>query len=407
MNKFLLGALLVSILTIATACDDDANTAKPAVTPPATADAGAAGDAAAQKPADPDATVAEAPKSTSPVANVNGVEITRDAYDAEIAELTKRFAMFGGNMPGSQLARFKKKIIERLVDDELVKQEVTKANVVVTDAEIDVEFNTYKERTPGGAENFEKFLARSGMSADKIKGDIQRRLALKKLVNKDGALDVTDAEAKEYYAKNEKRFQVKERAKARHILIKVDKSADDAAVKEAKKKIDAIYKQAKKKGTNFADLAKEKSEGPSAPRGGDLGWFGKGRMVKEFEEAAFTMTPGQLSMPLKTQFGWHVLKLEERETAGQKKFDEVKDDITQKLEARKFREARNKLLDGLRSGGKVEILEKIEIPASKPASAPGGLKLPPGGKLGGGGPRINPKKIIMPPTPKKDTAAPK
>ncbi len=395
MRKTLLCALLVPALALATACSDDPKPTPPTVTPPVAADAGAA--KPAEKPNEkPDPTntakpaEAAAPKSTGPVAKVNAVEITRAQYDEQVGELQKRFAMFGGNIPEAQLARFKQKIIERMVDDELVKQEIDKANLTVTDEEVNKEFDTYKSRTPGGPENFEKFLERSGMSVDNIKDDIKRRLALKKYLNKDGALTIGDAEMQEYYKTNEKRFEVKERIKARHILIKLDKAADEAAQKEAKTQIDAIYKEAKKKGTDFAELAKTKSQGPSGPRGGDLGWFGRGKMVKEFETAGFAMKPGEISKPLKTQFGWHVLKVEEREAAGQKKFDEVKDDILEKLEARQFREARNKLLDRLRAEGKVEVLEKIEIPASKPASmggAPGMPGMP-------GGIKINPKPTL-------------
>lgn len=424
MRKTLLCALLVPVFALTTACSDDPKPpAKP--TAPAPTDGAAAGKKDDKKPADPakpaDAKAdgdkkadAKPVKSTGPVAKVNGVEITRKDYDEQVGELKKRFAMFGGNIPEAQLARFKKKIVERMVDDELVKQEIAKANITVTDDEVNKEFDTYKSRTPGGPENFTKFLERSGMSVDNIKADIKRRLALKKFLNKDGSLNVGDAEMQEYYKKNEKRFEVKERVKARHILIKMDKSADAAAQKEAKKQIDAIYKEARKKGTDFAELAKAKSQGPSGPRGGDLGWFGRGKMVKEFETTAFGMKAGEVSKPIKTQFGWHVMKVEEREAAGQKKFDDVKDDIKDKLEARQFREARNKLLDRLRSEGKVEVLEKIEIPASKPSSmgglpggAPGGIKINPKpafkmpkGVTPKGGAAPAPKKAA-PPAPKK------
>jgi peptidyl-prolyl cis-trans isomerase C len=406
MRKTLLCALLVPAFALATACSDDPKPTPPTVTPPTAADAGAA--KPAEKPADKAAKPAEpgkdaaaqkdAPKATGPVAKVNTIEITRAQYDEQVGELQKRFAMFGGNIPEAQLARFKQKIIERMVDDELVKQEIAKANLTVSDEEVTKEFDTYKSKTPGGPENFDKFLERSGMSVDNIKGDIKRRLALKKFLNKDGALKVGDPEMQEYYKTNMKRFEVKERVKARHILIKMDKAADAKAQAAAKKEIDAIYKEAKKKGTDFAELAKAKSQGPSGPRGGDLGWFGKGKMVKEFETAGFAMKPGEISKPLKTQFGWHVLKVEEKEAAGQKKFDDVKDDIRDKLEARQFREARNKLLDRLRAEGKVEVLEKIEIPASKPASMGGG----PGGMPGGI--KINPKPTIKIP---KGAVAPK
>lgn len=387
--KFKKLAFLLCASMVVAACGNDAKPAdqKPAVEAPKAdgemkdgdkKDGDKAAADASQKEGDK-AAEDKKPEATGPVATVNGVNIERADYNSSVDELKKRFSMFGGNIPEAQLARFKQKIIERMVEDELINQELKKASVAVTDDEVNKELEQYKERTPGGPEQFEAFLKRSGMTMDKIKGDIQQRLALKKHLNKDGSLTIPEDESKKYYEENKKRYEVKERIKASHILIKVDAKADEAQQKEAKTKIDAIYKEASKKDADFATLAKAKSEGPSAPRGGDLGFFGEGRMVKEFEEAAFKLKPGQVSKPVKTQFGWHVIKVTDHQKAGQRTYDEVKDEIVQRLEARQFREARQKFVDDLRKNGKVEIIEKIEIPPPSPASMPGGM---PGGMPG-------------------------
>jgi parvulin-like peptidyl-prolyl isomerase len=269
------------------------------------------------------------------------VEISREKYNQSVDELKKRFSMFGGNIPEAQLARFQQKIIERMVEDELLGQEMKKNNVAASEEDINKEFEAYKAKTPGGAEQFDQFLARSGMTPDKIKEDIRQRLTLKQYLNKDGALNITDEEIAAYYKENEKRYEVKERIKASHILVKVDPKDDKAKQDEAKKK------------------------------------------VKEFEDVAFAMKPGTLSKPVKTQFGWHIIKLEEKQDAGTRKLEEVKDEIKERLESRKFRTERDKLLERLRKDGKVEVLEKIEIPATPPGapgSAPGGLQvITPGG----------------------------
>ena len=350
-------------------CDDGAKKAQP-VTPQANAaDAGEAKPAekTAEKPSD------KVVENTGPVAKVNGIAISRETYNAEIDSLKKRFSMFGGNMPEAQLAKFRQRIIDRLVEDELIRQKLEKEKVDVPAADIEAELAEYKERTPGGADRFDDFLKKTGKTVDDLKLDIKNRLELKAYLNKEKALEVTDDESAKYYEEHKKRFSTKERVKAAHILIKASKDDDDAKKAEVKKKIEAIYKEANTKGNDFAALAKEKSEGPSAPRGGDLGWFTRGRMVKEFETAAFSMKPGEVSKPLETKFGWHVLKLYEREEAGEKTFEEVKEDIVKRLEARKFREARTTFLKDLREKGKVEVLEKIVIPASMPASMPGAV----------------------------------
>jgi peptidyl-prolyl cis-trans isomerase C len=351
-------------------CSDGADKAQP-VTPVAAPSA----DAGQAKPAEKAEKAAEKKEEvrTGPVATVNGVKITRETYNGELDSLKKRFSMFGGNLPEAQMAKFKQRIIERLVEEELIRQKLDTEKVEIPEAAIQKELDDYKGRVPGGAERFEEFLKKTGKTIDDLKVDIKKRLALKTFLNKDKALEVTDEACQKYFDENKKRFATKERCKAAHILVKTGKDDDKAKNDEVKKKIDAIYKEANKKGTDFAALAKAKSEGPSAPRGGDLGWFTRGRMVKEFETAAFSMKPGDVSKPIKTKFGWHVLKLYEREEAGEKKFPEVKEDIVKRLEARKFREARTKFLKDLRDNGKVEVLEKIVIPPPSPASRPAGI----------------------------------
>lgn len=99
--------------------------------------------------------------------------------------------------------------------------------------------------------------------------------------------------------------------KASHILIKIDQKATQAQQDEAKKRIDSIY-TALKAGANFEELAKKVSQCPSSSRGGDLGWFGRHQMVKEFEDAAFALQPGELSKPILSPFGWHVILMKER-----------------------------------------------------------------------------------------------
>jgi parvulin-like peptidyl-prolyl isomerase len=250
------------------------------------------------------------------------------------------------------------------VDDELLRQELEKHDLQVSDEEVEHELLDYKSRTPGGTENFDKFLARAGKSIDGIKEDIRARLLLKKLLAKSGGLEVSDQEIQDYYTSNQKRFDVEEKVQARHILIKVDKDASRAEVRKAKKRIDVIYREAKKKGTDFAELAREKSEGPSAPLGGDLGSFGRGRMVESFETVAFAQAPGTVSKPFRTGFGWHIMKVEDHTYAHRVPLELASEDIEPKLAARKFREARAEFLADLHANGTVEIVEKIEIPTS-------------------------------------------
>jgi len=143
-------------------------------------------------------------------------------------------------------------------------------------------------------------------------------------------VDVSEDQVKDFYQKNIEKFKVKEQVKARHILIKVAKDAKPEAVEKARKEI--LDLQAKlKAGSDFAELAKKFSQGPSNSMGGDLGWFGHGSMVKEFEDAAFALKPGQVSEPVRTQFGFHLIKVDDYKPAGTRKLAEVQDKIEQGL----------------------------------------------------------------------------
>jgi peptidyl-prolyl cis-trans isomerase D len=123
---------------------------------------------------------------------------------------------------------------------------------------------------------------------------------------------------------------------ARHILIRLDPEADEEAVSAAKLKAEAIYKMASD-GQDFAELAKTHSEGPTKDRGGYLGKFGQSQMVKPFADKAFSMAPGEISRPVKTQFGWHVIKVESIEEAATQTLEQSKPQIVDKLTDRKAR----------------------------------------------------------------------
>jgi peptidyl-prolyl cis-trans isomerase C len=164
---------------------------------------------------------------------------------------------------------------------------------------------------------------------------------------------MTEAEVKNVYDENPEDFKQKAQVHARHILIKVAADADEAAKAEARKKIEAVEEKAKK-GTDFAELAKTHSEGPSNVRGGDLGFFGRGQMVKPFEEAAFGLEPGKISDVVETRFGYHLIKVEERKKERTLSFDEVKPQLMEKLKRGKLEQEMRTYLLALREKAKIE-----------------------------------------------------
>ena len=155
---------------------------------------------------------------------------------------------------------------------------------------------------------------------EEIKPDVEMTYFVNEYIRHEAS--IPEKELKKAYEKRISQFQTPEKVKASHILIQVgDKHTDE----EALSLITDVKKKINPKGTNFGDLAREYSEGPSAPQGGDLGWFSRGQMVKPFEEAAFSLNRGEItSEPVKTQFGYHLIRVTDKAEAGRVPYKKAK-----------------------------------------------------------------------------------
>ncbi len=170
-------------------------------------------------------------------------------------------------------------------------------------------------------------------------------------------VDVSQEEIKTYYKANIDDFVIQKQARARHILIKVSPDSDPQKVEEARKRAEEILARAKK-GEDFASLAKKYSEGPTAKQGGDLGYFTRGRMVREFEDAAFSLEPGELSSVVRTQFGFHIIKLEDVREERVQGLEEVRKSIESTLRDQNARDLAERSVEeafyALYKGGEME-----------------------------------------------------
>jgi peptidyl-prolyl cis-trans isomerase D len=162
-----------------------------------------------------------------------------------------------------------------------------------------------------------------------------------------GQVKVTDEEARQYYTQHLSDYRISDRVKVAHILFKTAGKAPAEAATIEKTARDVLNQI--KGGTNFADLAKKYSEDTSASDGGEIGWVVRGQTVKEFEDTAFSMKPGQVSDLVKTVYGIHILKLEDKQTAHLQSFGEVKGSILAELEKQRVADAQEKLADDLES----------------------------------------------------------
>jgi peptidyl-prolyl cis-trans isomerase C len=303
--------------------------------------------------------------STTPetVAKVNGEKIAGSDFDRNWSAYLQQRGMPGshGGKAGlgddPQFASMKKEVLENLIGGELLWQEAKKLGFTIDSKEVDSRIAKVKTDI-GGPEKFEEFLKANRVDESYYRNFITKQLSVGKLIEEKiiKGISASEKEIHEYYLANAERFTTPEQVRASHILCKVDKDATPEAKAAAKKKIEGILAEAKK-GTDFAELAGKNSDCPSSTKGGDLGTFGRGRMVKPFEDAAFALKKaGDLSGVVETDFGYHIIKLTDRKDGGVTTEKEAADGIKQTVTQQKSRKAIDDHVKGLRDKAKVDIL---------------------------------------------------
>lgn len=355
--------------------------------------------------------------SANSVATVDGEPITIREYNNVVNQELNRYSqIFGKDLTGQQIKQFriKENALRNLVQQQLMANFAADIGLKASQAEVkdrikDLEYfktnekfdvNKYKQLlaannlTPAGFEEMIKeeivlgkaqnLMGNFTLSDDSVKQTIKFKNAGAKVhvlkFDKEANtkyLDVSKKEideflkdaknqelAKSLYESMKNEFNKPAQVQASHILIPVKQG--DKGDKE-KKQIEAIKKKVTTK--NFAKIAKKESKGPSASKGGDLGWFGKGAMVPEFEKVAFSMKPGQISKPIKTNFGWHIIHVRGKKAAINKKFEEVKDTVVerhlQKSKRKELKEFNDKLVADLESALKANKVSKVESLSKK------------------------------------------
>lgn len=225
-------------------------------------------------------------------------------------------------------------------------QQVLAAGVVIPDAELEREYRRRNESS-----TFELLFVPAERALDRVSvsdaeakafydanaarfthpEQRQLRYLLVDDVKLRRTLTVPEAQLTEYYRTHQSEFQTSEEVKARHIVIR-PASEDGPGWRDAQRRVLEVYKQATAPGTDFAALARQATDDEGGKEnGGELGWFPRGRMVKEFDDAVFALRPGEVSSPVKSQFGFHIIKLEDRRPAGVRPFEQVRDMVRQKV----------------------------------------------------------------------------
>ena len=274
----------------------------------------------------------------------------------------------GGQMSGEVLARINDEVITLAEFDEQINRTPHYARVLSKSPE--------KKREYLDQQITQRLLLdeakRKGFDKDpeieKRIEDLKARLITEKVMKEviEKEAELTDEDLEKYYEENKDEFARPAQVRASHILIDVKPDAEAEQVAEASAKAETVLREVKA-GGDFAELAKKYSGGPTSRRGGDLGYFSKGRMAPEFDEAVFALANiDDVSDIVKTQFGFHIIKLTGKKEAQQQTFEQAKRRIEARLKQEQKRDRYKDYVDGLKASARIEINEELlAVPAEE------------------------------------------
>lgn len=323
-------------------------------------------------------------KSAQTIIKVNDGKITQGQFDEKFDQASQggMFAQLGINIKDGKnnflFYIIKDKVVNELIVKELLNQEIAKRGIKVSGADVDAAIKEIVDKV-GSKEQLDQILKQNNVTAAQFKKDLTEEVKLKRLAQTLGVPAITDADTKKYYNDNIAKFKYPDKVRASHILIAVNpaeieeviradkankdlteeqikaKVNDEIAAKEAKAK--EVLAKVQKDPANFAQIAKENSEDTTtAVKGGELGFFAAQEMVPEFSKAAFSMKPNTVSGLVKTQFGYHIIKVTDRMAAGQEPYEKVKNDIKAYLQNQRELQAIDNLVESLKKSANIEYV---------------------------------------------------
>jgi parvulin-like peptidyl-prolyl isomerase len=265
-------------------------------------------------------------------------------YENLVAQYQRVYAQYGqdfskllqGPAGIERRLQLQSRVIDDLLRKRLIAQEIERRRIVISPTDIDdrteIEFERILRQNNLTEEQAAQILQRQGRTLESFKRELRQAVELHLQTERlrdlvVGPIEPTDQELSAYLEEHREDYDTPEEVHARHILIRVPEGASEAEIAQAKKQIEDIKKELEN-GADFAELAKKYSQDPgSAPNGGDLGFFRRGQMVKEFEDAAFSLEPGQISDPVRTQFGFHLIKVEEKKPAQHPELAQIRERV--------------------------------------------------------------------------------
>lgn len=308
------------------------------------------------------------------VARVNGKAILgRDLEQRIQGELSSIGSPAWKNLREDYRQELTNQHLGSLIANELIYQKAAAVGIKAADAEVQAEFTKLAKTYASDAE-MNIALANRGMDRVALNKDLARGLVVSKFIEEEinKKIVVSPADAQQYYSTHTEEFRHPDLVRTSHILIVVPEGATADQDKMARQRAEALLARAKK-GEDFAKLAKENSMDASASQGGDIGLAPKGQLAPEYEQAAFSLPVGGISGFVRTQFGYHIIKVTEKKPAGISTLDEVRSQLIDFLKNQKAGAELQKYVNDLRTKAKIEILIPVgstQTPGGATASSP-------------------------------------
>ena len=223
-------------------------------------------------------------------------------------------------------------MLDALITDKVIEKEASDKGIIVRDEDIDRYIEGIKERNHLSDEQLQQALAAQGLTPESYRAQVREDIEKAQLINREirGKVNVTPEEVERYYKAHLSEYSTPSRVQVAHILFHLDPNASPDQIAAITAKAEELRARIKK-GADFAEMAKQYSDDPSGKNGGDLGWFKHGEMLDELEKAAEKLQVGEVSEPVRTRAGIHLIKLEAREGASHENLGDLQDQIKQQL----------------------------------------------------------------------------
>jgi parvulin-like peptidyl-prolyl isomerase len=294
-------------------------------------------------------------------ATVNGVEISRHRLQKSFeGYLDQRQINVAAIRSPDNYKAMKKEVLDILIGQELLWQDAVDRQLITTEKEVNQALSSVQSEY-SSEDSFQMKLENSGFTKAEFREDMKRRLSVQRLISSHISKEVlvTDKEVEKYFNSNKEMFVIPEQVHVRHILIKVNQDASDATREIARKHITDILAKIRDDGSNFAELAIQYSEDSSNEDGGDLGVSPRGRFVPAFEQVAFSLQLSEISSIVETPFGYHIIKLENRQDRTLPPIEVVRLQIGDYLMQPRIQQAVEKYTEKLYDQGQIKILEHL------------------------------------------------